>query len=257
MSGDAKIPEWVGEAVRAALPSRGIVFVSDVHLGAGWGEPGREASLCAMLESLGDEIEDVILGGDVFEFWYEWTHVRPHLGSRLLACLEALSRSRRVWMIRGNHDFALGAAIESHGIRVLEDGLCLEVGGRKWLFLHGDGMAPSDRVDRLVRKVLRHRLSQWAWRRLLPPDVAMGLALRTGRASRQLQPGPAPNLSEYEEESFRWMARFDLAGTVHGHTHRPYLSEQGGRTYVNNGDWCRMRTRVTIRPEGPQLETIA
>ena len=257
MSGEEWVPGWIRGAVRAALPSRGAVYVSDVHLGAGWGDPGREATLCAMLESLGQEVEDVILGGDVFEFWYEWTHVRPHLGYRLLSCLELLSRRCRVWMIRGNHDFGIGAAIEGHGIRVLEDGLCLEVGGLRWLFLHGDGMAPSDRSDRAVRRVLRHRLSQWAWRRLLPPDLAMGLALRTGKASRQLQPGPAPNLAEYEAEAFRWMELLDLAGVVHGHTHRPYLSGQGGRTYVNNGDWCKMRTRVTIRPEGPQLETIA
>lgn len=247
-------PEWIAGAVGRALPSRGALFVSDIHLGAAWGDPGRETSLCERLLACGDEVQDLILGGDVFEFWFEWKHVRPHLGAKLLSCLEALAKTRRVWMIRGNHDFALGTVIASHGIGVLEDGLCLEIDGRRWLFLHGDGMAPSDRIDRLVRRILRHPLSNWAWRTLLHPDLAMRLALGTGKVSRAAQPGPAPNLLEYQAEAFRWMHAWDLAGVVHGHTHRPHLVEKEGRCYVNNGDWSLMRTCISVGPGGARLE---
>jgi UDP-2,3-diacylglucosamine hydrolase len=257
MASGSRGPSWIGEAVARALPSRGVLFVSDVHIGAGWGDPDRESTLCALLETLDESVQDIVLGGDIFEFWYEWQHVQPRLGQRLLACLELLSERHRIWMIRGNHDFGIGPVMAGYGIFVLEDGLCLDVAGKRWLFLHGDGMAPSDRLDRLVRRVLRHRLSQWAWRHLLHPDWAMRLALGTGKASRKANPGPAPNLEEYEDESFRWMECWDLAGVVHGHTHRPHQVDRGGRKYVNNGDWCLMRSRVWIGPEGPQLETFA
>jgi UDP-2,3-diacylglucosamine hydrolase len=257
MGSTKQVPAWIGQAKRQARDSRAAVFVSDAHIGASWGDPAREETLCAMLEGLPDEIEDVVFGGDLFEFWFEWTHVLPRTGRRLVACIETLARRRRVSLIRGNHDFALGASFEAMGGQVFPDGLVLSVEGSPWLFLHGDGMAPSDRIDRLVRRILRHRACNWAWRHLLHPDLAMAIALGTGRASREIHPGPASNVGEYEAEAFRWMEALELSGVVHGHTHRPLFVQRGGRTYVNNGDWCRMRTRVTIGPGGPQLETFA
>jgi len=254
--GELRRLDWIRIAVEGRLPSAGVVFVSDVHIGAAWGDPERETSLCDMLRNLPDDVQDIILGGDVFEFWYEWRHVEPSLGRSLLHLLESLALTRRVWMIRGNHDFAIGGNLEARGIAVLEDGLCLEVSGKRWLFLHGDGMAPSDGLDRFVRRVLRHPVSQWMYRHLLHPDWAMKIALRTGKTSRLMQPGPAPNISEYLKESVRWMQVHGLDGVVHGHTHRPLLWQAQGRSYVNNGDWCQMKSRVLVGPDGPELEIL-
>jgi len=254
--GELRRLDWIREAVERRVPSTGALFVSDVHIGAAWGDPEREATLCDMLANLPDSIQDIVLGGDVFEFWYEWRHVEPRLGRRLLVVLEVLAHSRRVWMIRGNHDFAIGENLTARGFKVLEDGLCLEISGKRWLCLHGDGMAPSDWPDRLVRRVLRHPVSQWMYRHLLHPDWAVGIALRTGKTSRAANPGPAPNISQYLKESVRWMQAYGLDGVVHGHTHRPLLWQAEGRSYVNNGDWCQMKSRVLIGPLGPELEIL-
>jgi len=239
------------------LDSREALFLSDSHIGAAWGDPDREVSLCRMLAGLSDDVQDVILGGDTFEFWFEWRHVQPRLGRFLLDELERQAVRRRLWMIRGNHDFALGETICERGIQILDDGLCLEIGGRSWLFLHGDGMVPGDRLDRQIRKLLRSRPAQWAYRNLLHPDWAMAVALKTGRASRAVNPGPSANIDEYEATAFAWMEAAGFAGVVHGHTHRPLQRERQGRVYVNNGDWCRTCSRVRIDAHGAYLELIA
>jgi UDP-2,3-diacylglucosamine hydrolase len=249
-----QVQRWVGDALASRQASRQAVFVSDSHLGAAIGEPGRESSLCAMLASLSEEVQDLILGGDTFEFWFEWRHVQPRLGRILLDELERQAAFRRVWMIRGNHDFALGTAIRERGIRVLDDGLCLEIGGKTWLFLHGDGMVPEDRMDRWVRRLLRSCWAQWAYRNLLHPDWAMALALGTGRASRAANPGPSANIDAYEATAFAWMKATGIDGVVHGHTHRPLRRVREGRTYVNNGDWCRTCSCVRVDARDAFLE---
>lgn len=155
--------------------------------------------------------------------------------------------------LAGNHDFAIGPALaEACRAQVHPDGICLDVSGNRWLLLHGDATPPSERLDRVVRRLLRSRWAQAAWN-LLPPDIAFPLALGVGKSTRRVEPGPAPSTREMEPMARAWMARFSLRGVVHGHTHRPLATHGPEGTYVNNGDWLRGRSAVWIDENGAAL----
>lgn len=208
-----------------------------------------------MLSDLPGEIDDLVVGGDAFEFWWER---RSSVPGRFLDVLDAFRAASdagiRLRFVAGNHDFAIGKALADRcGAEVHPDGFCLESSGHRWLLVHGDATPASERTDRVVRRVLRSKWAQAAWN-LLPTDLGFALALGVGDLSRKVEPEPAPSTAEMEPLARSWMDAFGLAGVVHGHTHRPLLTRSAGGTYVNNGDWTRRRTAVRI--DGNRAELI-
>lgn len=244
-------PPWIPPLIENVAEVGECLFLSDLHLGAGPDQDARIEDLAALLQSLPGSIQDLVLAGDVFEFWWEWREAVPR---RHLAFLDLLrttaARGVRLRMVAGNHDFAVGDFLAQHlPAQVHPDGYLLRCGQSRWLALHGDGMVPGDRVDRVIRRVLRSRWAQGLWN-LLPPDLAFGLAGGVGKASRKIQPGPAPNVEQYAPVARGWMRRWNLQGVVHGHTHRPSLERSDEGTYINNGDWVQQRSLVWLRPDG-------
>lgn len=244
-------PPWIPPLIEDISNVGECLFLSDLHLGAGPNQESRMRDLASLFASLPGSIDDLVLAGDIFEFWWEWKEAVPR---RHLAFLDMLrvvaAQGVRLRLVAGNHDFAVGGFLAGHlPALVHPDGYLLQCGQARWLVVHGDGMAPSDRLDRGVRRVLRSRIAQMLWN-LLPPDFAFGVAGGVGKASRQIQPGPAPNVEEYSLVARDWMRRWNLQGVVHGHTHRPLLERGEAGTYINNGDWVLQRSLVWLRPDG-------
>lgn len=241
-------PPWIAGAVALpSLPGGRILFLSDLHLGVGLDERVRRGELDRFLSSLAGRIDTLVLGGDTFEFWWEWKHALPRGFDDFLDRTRELAESGiKVRFIAGNHDFAIGAGLaERCGATIHPDGIRLRSGTKDWFCFHGDASPPSERADRLVRGILRSRICQAMWG-LLPPDVAFRLALGVGRGSRYIEPGPAASTAEMEPMCLDLAHRFGLDGVVHGHTHRPLLRRVGSKTYINNGDWLKLRTAVWI-----------
>lgn len=250
---DMWIPGWIRPLLDGpATPAGRTLFLSDLHLGMGADEPARVASMVELLESLPGRIDDLVFAGDTFEFWWEWKRAVPSGHWDFLHAVRKASDSGvKVRFVAGNHDFAIGRELGSicrAGIH--PDGFCLDVGGARWLLLHGDAVPPSEGKDRVVRKVLRSGWAQAAWN-LLHPDLALRLACGVGAGSRWVEDGPAPSTVEMEPTMRGWMASAGLTGVAHGHSHRPLLTEGPEGFYVNNGDWVKMRTAVWIRPDAP------
>lgn len=243
------VPDWIRPLDDRREAAGRTLFVSDLHWGAGPDGAARLESMVRLLEGLPGRIDDLIFGGDTFEFWWEWKNAVP--GGHwdfLHAVRKASDAGIRVRFIAGNHDFAIGSTLsEICRAAVHPDGFCLQIGGAGWLFVHGDAAPPSERMDRLVRKLLRAPAAKWCWN-LLHPDLALPIALSVGKGSRLLESGPAPSTIEMEPLFRGWMRARGLRGVVHGHSHRPLLTTGPDGTYVNNGDWVKMRTAVWIEP---------
>lgn len=218
-----------------------IYFVSDFHLGED--EEERERRKCVLfgdfLSRVGSDLKQLVILGDLFDFWFEYRHLIPKRHLPILFQLRDLAHGgTKVSYLCGNHDFWMGDFMESElGITLIQDRMVLETSHGRILATHGDGIAPSDWKYRMLKKILRNRVNI-ALYKLLPPGLAYPLALSVSRHSRgHTEQRPKDSfVDEYIEYTRARIAEGYFA-LVCGHIHLPEIRAIGAGYYVNSGDW--------------------
>jgi UDP-2,3-diacylglucosamine hydrolase len=225
--------------------------LSDAHLGVATEE--HERLLWSFLRHLEHQgTGALVLNGDMFEFWFEWSHVVPQIGVRLLAALAALTeRGIPVLWIKGNHDCWGGDVLRAQsGAHYLDGPWTGELGGWQALIAHGDGLRPElDKGYRALRAVIRHPWSVRAFR-WLHPDWGAALARATSHTSRNVRPRDGG-------EGLRGIAHQTLSAAptldavVYGHTHVAMLEQKSRESgvYANPGAWLNEPSFLRFTPE--------
>ena len=229
------------------------VIVSDIHLG---GAPA--ATERAFLDFLADwpgHAETLLINGDLFDFWFEWRTVILADHFPVLKALADLRDSGvRLMLVGGNHDGWGGRFLEEDiGVELIDGPAVVDLGGRRALVAHGDGLGPGDLGYKLLRAIIR----SWPARlgmRLTHPDLAdriVQLFSRTGdRSASQLARSQerAKILEDYALSQLEARDEIDLV--VLGHCHIPLVRPiEGGGFYVNSGDWIEHRTYTLVDGE--------
>jgi putative phosphoesterase len=181
------------------MPDRAAV-ITDIHANL----PALQAAL-ARIDELG--VEAIYCGGDLVGYG-----PRPNEVCALIA-------ERAIPTIYGNYDFAIGRDLEDCGCAYV-DQHDRELGRRsvEWTLAHTDERSK-------------------AFMRALPFD----LRFEVGSTSVHLVHGSPRKVNEYlfEDKPARLYERLaaddDAAALVFGHTHRPWVREHGGVTFVNCG----------------------
>lgn len=237
------------------LPTPCFVF-GDAHLGAA--PPTVEASVLAFLARARAEARSVIVNGDLFDFWFEWRHVMPRTGFRVVAALAGLVQAGiPVRWQAGNHDCWGGDLLRDDvGVAYAAAPYVGAIGGWRAFVHHGDGLrGAEDAAYRRWQRVLRHPFAIAAFRRL-PADFASSLALGTSRTSRA-------HTAHDEGAGLRAAAHARLAadGTdlvVFGHAHATELSRgPGGGVYANHGAWMDAPTYLRVDEDAISLRRLA
>jgi UDP-2,3-diacylglucosamine hydrolase len=230
--------------------SKPTVIVSDLHLGA-VPEAVHESFVRFVRRWLG-EAETLLINGDLFDFWCEYRTVVPSAHFHTLRALTDLSESGvRLILIGGNHDAWGGPFLEKQvGIELADGPLELEIGGRRALIAHGDGLGPGDTGYKMLKFVLRSRPVCRAMR-WVHPDLACGVARRVTRTPDRHEHGferaqeRAAVLETYALELLQ--ERPDLDLIIFGHCHTPTVKRvDDGRYYINSGDWVSHRTYTLV-----------
>ena len=235
------------------------VVVSDIHLGA-VAEENERAFLTFLADAhlRGDEL---LINGDLFDFWFEYRQVIPRGQLAALARLRALvDRGMRVRFIGGNHDAWGGSFLRDEvGIEILAGPARIAVGGRAAYVAHGDGLGGGDWGYRALRWAARSRWGRSLFR-ALHPDLGLPLA-RLASGTKQAQ-GRADGGGSPRADRLAACAReilganSDIDLVVFGHTHRPEVSEFGpGRFYLNAGDWLHHNSFAVVTPDEIRLES--
>jgi len=216
-----------------------------MHLGA----PGHQASrvreglLVAWLDSIKSSAKCIYLLGDIFDFWFEYKKVVPKGYVRLLGKLAELTdKGVEIIIFRGNHDLWFKDYFQQElNIPVYPEPVIKTFGTKTFYIAHGDGLGPSDRGYKLLKKVFLFPFNQWLFR-WFHPDLGIGLANFFSAKSRGYNiNNPTPFLGEKE-----WLVRHarDILKTqkidffIFGHRHvatEMQLDEHA--TYINLGDW--------------------
>lgn len=224
-----------------------VIFISDAHLGAPSGDPGREERLGSFLDSLRGRIAGLMIVGDLFDFWFEYRHAIPKGHFRVLRAIADLRADDvPVLYFGGNHDFWAGTYLkEEIGIRVTDEPMTFSIQGRNVFVAHGDGLGGGDHGYKILKKILRNRLCI-ALYRSLHPDIGIPLAYRVSALSRRH--------TEPREILIPKLAR-DIAlprlgngvdAVVMGHVHEPTHIRYRAGDFIVIGDWLTNFTYAAL-----------
>jgi UDP-2,3-diacylglucosamine hydrolase len=228
-----------------------LIF-ADVHLQT---TPQGEATLndfTAFLRQIDPaEIGRVVVLGDLFDFWFEYKHVIFSDYFEVLRAFRDLSEQGvELHLICGNHDFWAGRFLEKFlAFQIHPDSYACDMGGKRVLFVHGDGVNPDDVKYRIYKRIARSHAAVWAFS-LLHPDWAMALARRISHGSRTLlkpdDPAEGREVAPIEKFAVGILQANEADVVVCGHTHYPVMKpvERTGDDglYINTGDWLSHRT---------------
>jgi len=225
-----------------------VYLLSDAHIGVAPADAERD--LVAMLRWLPADAGALVINGDLFDFWFEWKHVVPRSGIRVMGELARLADSGLpVLWIAGNHDCWGGDVLRRDvGVNYHVGPWRGSLGGWDTLIEHGDGLREKeDAPYRRLRSVLRH---PWAVRayRWLHPDWGTALALKSSHTSRNVMPRDGG-------EGLRKVAHERLSAAdapellVFGHSHVATLGRPSRGVFANPGAWLDSPRFLRITPE--------
>lgn len=229
--------------------NRKIYFLSDLHLGAPDEEKSRlrEQKVLRFLNQAEKDAQAIFLVGDVFDFWFEYTHAVPKGYVRFLAKLADLKeKGIAVYMFAGNHDLWLKDYLYLEtGVQIYHDRQLFRVldenGRHTDIFVaHGDGLGPGDTKYKILKKIFTHPVCQWMFR-WLHPDIGIKIAQLWSRHSFT-----DPALEVFHGEEREWLIQYckrkmkeiSCHYFIMGHRHLPMeIPLNNDSTYINLGDW--------------------
>jgi UDP-2,3-diacylglucosamine hydrolase len=193
--------------------------------------------------------ERLYILGDLFDFWFEYTHVMPWRHARILAEIRSLAdRGVPVTFLGGNHDWWSGQVFERFArMTVRREPFSVEHQGVRLYLAHGDGLGSSGDVGyRTLRFVLRNRIVTRLLR-LVHPDLAYAMGHRVSKFSREhLTTRKFEIRDELARAVDETLARGHDAFLM-GHLHGMYAETRppGGKLFVL-GDWMSLFSALRL-----------
>jgi len=228
------------------LPGKKIYFFSDFHLGAPdfAASLTREKKIVSFLENARKDAQEIIIAGDIFDFWYEYKTVVPKHFVRLLGKLaEITDTGIPITLFAGNHDMWMRNYFETElNIPVYFEPKTFNWNNKKFYVGHGDGLGPGDHGYKFIKRIFRNKFCQWLFGQL-HPTLGMGIANYFSRKSRQ-KTGASD--AEFLGDDNEWLVIYsrEILGKEHfdyfifGHRHLPLVIKLNDATeYINLGDW--------------------
>jgi len=238
-----------------------IYFASDVHLGLPDYKESlvREKRFVQWLDRIKHDAREIVLLGDIFDFWFEYKRAIPRGFTRFLGKLCELTDSGiPVHFFTGNHDMWIFDYLpEETGVILHKEPIVKEYYGKKFYLAHGDGLGPGDNSYKLLKKIFASRFSQWLFARF-HPNVGIWIAntwSTHSRYSRETKP--------FEGEDKEWLILYskkllksqDFDYMVYGHRHLPMdLKIKENTRYINLGDWITNFTYAVFDGEKMELK---
>ncbi len=244
-------------------PGQKAYFASDFHLGTPSPSQSREREQAVVdwLDTIRTDAEVIFLVGDVFDFWFEYKHSIPKGFIRLQGKLAELTDSGiKIILFTGNHDMWMKDYFTKEiGIPVYREPRRYEIGGKRFLIGHGDGLGPGDFVYKRLKTVFESKLARQLFR-WVHPDLGIGLAQAWSRRSRisNQKKGEEQFLGEDRE----WLMQYcrEVEAVTHhdfyifGHRHLPLdLAVNEASRYINLGEWVAAKTYAVFDETGLQL----
>jgi len=223
------VPARAPTLARVAL--RAPVFISDLHLTAQ--RPHSLARFRAFLDGLAPPVAELVILGDLFEFWagddaLAGDDADDHVGAAVADALAQLPpRGISVYVMHGNRDVLLGEAFLARSkAQLLADPAVATLGGQadaplELLLTHGDAYCTLDLPYQAFRRQARDPAFQAGFlsQPLAQRRERIGQARARSEAGKQQMDS---HIMDVTPEAIAGALRTaGLQRMLHGHTHRP------------------------------------
>ncbi len=224
-----------------------IYFVSDVHLGAPAlsNNHERELRFARWLDSINDDVKELYLMGDIFDFWWEYKKVVPRGFTRILGRIASIAdRGIPVYFFPGNHDLWVFDYLPSElGVIVHRQEIVKEIEGKKFFLAHGDGLDESDVGYIRLKKIFTNRKLQWLYSRL-HPNLALHIAHKWSKSSRTAKFEKEDEFNVNVDGMYKFAENFlkkeQVDYFIFGHRHQMVNTPMNENTnFVLLGDWIK------------------
>lgn len=248
-----------------------VVVVSDTHLGM---DNASTDLLCEFLHSV--KCDRLILNGDIIDGWRINNRRPKEFSEAQLRVFDAINRKiaegTEVIYIPGNHDAELRrmglSGKKIMGMRIEQDLELTDAKGRKLYVCHGDRFDPMQTQQAGFYKLPRLVLYAAGFGYLAAADrgyeIGAKLSSLFDKAAEKLIKKPLGLFSRVRrtlEGAFGSRGKMEGAaqsyarehgydGIICGHFHMSARKDDGGRLYLNSGDWIESFTALTMDEKG-------
>ncbi len=240
-------------------------FISDAHLGLHpVGESiEREKLLVSWLDSIKNDVRELFLVGDIFDFWHEYKRVVPKGFVRFLGKLAEISDTgAKIHFFTGNHDiWAYDYFTREIGMQIHRKHIVREINGFRLFIGHGDGLGSGDTGYKILKTVFTNKILQWlfAW---IHPNLALWFGQKWSKSSRFAKGYIAEPYRGDDKELQVVFARNKLKSEhfdyfIFGHRHVPYEIQINKKSRVINlGDWINNFSYAVLDGSTMELKSI-
>jgi len=246
-------------------PRKNIYFASDFHLGMHPEEQSREREkkVVAWLESIREDVNELWLLGDIFDYWFEYRKVVPRGFVRFIGKLAELAdKGVKIHIFTGNHDvWFFDYFPQELGAVIHKDPLITRFGNHTFYLSHGDGLTGKDKGYLFLKSIFRSKFLQWCYARIHPNGSA-AFAQWTSKKSRYGKDMVHPYKGESEEQIIFAKKKIQedpgIDFFIFGHRHIPYDVEvTPGKRALCLGDWIESYTYAVYDGENLRLESFS
>ena len=213
-------------------------------------EKNRRKKLFNILDHIKNKgIGTLIIGGDFFDYWFEYNNKIPSGYESLLRALKELKKSGiDIHYILGNHDYwDFGYLKNNIGIITHKGDLIIEHQNKKIYFTHGDGILKNDHGYRFMKKIIRSRIFIKIYN-LFNPNFTTKLANNiSNTSSRYNHHDNNVEIIKKDVLEFarnKWKENFDIV--LVGHYHQEGTIKENNKSVTFLGDWLTKFTVTVI-----------
>ncbi|MBO8130418.1 MAG: UDP-2,3-diacylglucosamine diphosphatase [Candidatus Marinimicrobia bacterium] len=221
-----------------------LYFVSDAHF---LNLPDKNNYSEKKFEELINEIikqkGELIVIGDIFDFWIEYKYFMPKYYFNVLHSLKkAAENGVKIHIICGNHDYwHLDFFKRFVNAEIFRNEMTISNEENLFYITHGDGVLKSDRGYRIIKPLMRNRILIKLLK-CIHPDITM-------KAVNHISNYPRNNYKnhilthEMKAELIEWAKEIAKEGykyIVIGHYHTPFIKEiEKDKFLICIGDWLK------------------
>lgn len=200
-------------------------FISDLHLSAQ--EPDITHAFLNFLEHIAPTADALYILGDFFESYVGDDDTNPFITAIVDALAKRTKTGFPIYLMHGNRDFLIGKQFaKKSGVTLIPDPTVITIGNQSILLMHGDSLCTQDKQHQRFRKMTRHKFIQTIFL-LLPLKWRLKLANDLRKESmkeNRTKSAEMMDVSQYEVD--RVIKKYNADKLIHGHTHRPMVSEK-------------------------------